>query len=553
MKRLFVLSALLLMQTAGDRAAHAANDGAQQPEVPAAPRVRSESEPWAVAEGLRWDRAFDAARAAGKAGAAPGDKWLGLLPGGDFGLATGRCPDCQAPDAALRYFREEIIAVPRVGRPISGQVRPGGGQTALPYPPLVWIGAPELLEGALISADGRVLRTPDGPRPLALAPPIPTNQAYLDRSTLAFLDGRRLRVRGVTLDGAGKALFVARTIWPEDTRIVAKDLSLRPLRHDETLATLVRAQAGASGETYDKRLLWERRPGEPRDWAGRPVLAFVLNGAQGDDDGAHGGHLGVAAGWFGPGGEWGDWLVSNFYPLDERSEKGIVSAPVPMDNYMMDLNSGQAFYRPSYLLVAVFREPDVPVRVQAALQDIFYGYWCGRIEYYRGRDNSTAMSIDALRELGWRIPEVGVTSRLLGLLAFPVAAVMQRSLSGARFVFDLFVTEKTRLVPRVAFEEAGHDLLRLVQSAGEAGSRELTPLERRLAEDVEAVLFLRFPQVPSSRPLGTYPVASLLEYAGRVPWRSEERASAPEGGRWPFAREPDRPCPSPEDRDDGRR
>jgi hypothetical protein len=33
---------------------------------------------------------------------------------------------------------------------------------------------------------------------------------------------------------------------------------------------------------------------------------------------------------------------------------------------------------------------------------------------------------------------------------------------------------------------------------------------------VEAVFFVRLPQVPSSRPGGTYPVRSLLQYGGRA-------------------------------------
>ena len=31
---------------------------------------------------------------------------------------------------------------------------------------------------------------------------------------------------------------------------------------------------------------------------------------------------------------------------------------LPMDNYLMDLNSGQSYYRPSYMLVAVLKHPD---------------------------------------------------------------------------------------------------------------------------------------------------------------------------------------------------
>lgn len=550
MRRLVALPAVVLALGAGCLAAHAARSdpAPRDPGGGSALRLGAAG-PWAVYGRLSWDEVPGAAHAAGEAARAPPDAQLGLFPGEHFELATGRCADCPPPEAALRYFRDELIAVPRAGLPVSGAVSPAAGE--LPYPPLVWLGAPEVAEGVL-SADGRTLHTAGGAVRFALAAPIATNRSYADGATLAFLAGRRLRVRGVTLAHAGEPLFVARTIWPEDTRIAPDALVLRPMRPGETFSTLVRAQDGESREFYDKRLLWERRPDARRDWAGRPVLAFVLNGAQGDDDGAHGGHLGVATGRLGPRGQWGDWLVANYYPLDERSEKGILTAPVPMDNYMMDLNSGQAFYRPNYVLVAILREPGVARRVQAALQDVFHGYWCGEIEYHRGRHNSTALSMDALRALGWNIPQAGATSHLLGLLAAPVATVVQRSFAGGREVFDMFVTEKTRGVPRVAFEAAGHDLLRLLDGAGGGAPRELTAFERMLADEVEAVLFLRFPQVPSSRRQGTYPVESLFEFAARVPWRGSERESGPQGGEWPFPPEPAQPCPSAPRTDDAR-
>src|SRR5207248_1465173 len=34
-----------------------------------------------------------------------------------------------------------------------------------------------------------------------------------------------------------------------------------------------------------------------------------------------------------------DWIVNNFYTLDTESEKGILPAMVPLDNYLTDLNS----------------------------------------------------------------------------------------------------------------------------------------------------------------------------------------------------------------------
>ena len=121
------------------------------------------------------------------------------------------------------------------------------------------------------------------------------------------------------------------------------------------------------------------------------------------------------------------------------------------------------------------------------------------------------MTIDPLRELGWRVPAIGPTSRLLGLAAVPIAALATLRPRTARGVYGALAAERTRLLPRVAFEVAGHDLLQLAALAPQEHA-DLTPFERMLAEDLEAVLFVRLPQVPSSRRFGTYPVPSLWTF-----------------------------------------
>ena len=50
----------------------------------------------------------------------PLESWIGLFPGRDFRLATGRCTDCAAIPQALWYFADETIAAPRAGRPVAG-------------------------------------------------------------------------------------------------------------------------------------------------------------------------------------------------------------------------------------------------------------------------------------------------------------------------------------------------------------------------------------------------------------------------------------------------
>lgn len=440
---------------------------------------------------------------------------FGLFPAEAFRLVSAPCPDCPlTPAAMLWWFQDELVAVPAF-RMQPDRAAGGGAQggrsddPGLPaLPPLVWVAAPQLIEQARLSEDGSRLRAGGTELPLVLPPALPTNTAYLDASTLRFLSARTLRVRGA-LRSPGDA-FVARTLWPEDSRIDAAAVRHRPLVPGETLGTLIEAQAAAADGVFPVRGLFAA-PGQASSPSGRPVLAFLLSGAQGDDDGARGGHLAVATGVFGPAGEWGDWLVNNFYPLSSLSEKGIVAGPVPADNYLADVNSGQLYYRPGYMLVAVLRQPRVAVAVQEALQDAMVRFHCREFTFARARLNSTAMAMDPLRGLGWRIPTTGPTSRLLALLGAPIGALVGDGMDTARTVYHSLATEQTRLMPRMAFEVAGHDLLYLLQAA-EAAPGGLTAFERMLVEDVEAVLFVRLPQFPSARRFGTWPVRSMLTY-----------------------------------------
>ena len=45
------------------------------------------------------------------------------------------------------------------------------------------------------------------------------------------------------------------------------------------------------------------------------------------------------------------------------------------------------------------------------------------------------------------------------------------------------------------------------------------PFERMLAQDLEALVFLRVPQIPSSRAWGDYPTVTAWEYTARLPCR----------------------------------
>src|SRR5208337_176913 len=156
----------------------------------------------------------------------------------------------------------------------------------------------------------------------------------------------------------------------------------------------------------------------------------------------------------------GDWLANNFYTLDQESEKGIIAAMLPLDNYLANLNSGQAWYRPSYLLVAVLRNDRVANTIQGALARTYNQFYRHQLVYDHATMNCTSISVDVLRTLGWKLASRGATSSVAAALGLPYFALRERSLAKAAQHFDYLTEEQTRLFPAAAFEEIGADLLR---------------------------------------------------------------------------------------------
>jgi len=454
---------------------------------------------------------------------------FGLYPATDFRITTGRCSDCLTHPAALWYFEREAIAVPAAGHPRAGftpGVRPfddvhawqarRASDAPLDYPPLVWLAGTSVLEHATLAPDARSITAAGVTHPFALIDKIPLNRSWFDATSAAYFAARTLSVRGeLRSDGT----FVGRTLWPEDFRLRL----LPPPREGPSsgapgaaLREWMRgAPRGGAQSPFAAWTAW-RSARAPDDLAGRPVLAFMVNGAQGDDDEAHGGHFAIVTGRVGADGAIGTWLVNNFYTLDAESEKGIIAAPLPLDNYLGDLNSGQAWYRPSYMLVAVLNDERAAALVQSALGRVYNQFYRHQLVYYHPTDNCASISVDTLRALGWDVPARGPTSRGLAWAGFPLVAARERSIAKAKLAFDYLHTDQTRLLPAAALEEIFASLRALVTNAGSnafAGG----PLAQTLAQDVDALLFMRFPQFPSSRAFGDAPAVSTWEYRTRVP------------------------------------
>ena len=465
---------------------------------------------------------------------APG-RSFGLYDAQAFRLAAGPCRDCPAPRQALWYFARETIAVPRPGLPVAtftpgvraaDDVRAWAAARApaapLDYPPLVWVAAPQVAARARLAADATALTFADRVAvPFRLTPKIPLNRSYFDGSSANFFAQRTLKVRG-TIEADG---VVARTLWPEDFRLPSAPPH-RDLAPDVpaalALRALVRAEpAGGAQSPFAAYTMWQRGGGPPAPAfaPGRAVIGFLLNGAQGDDDEAHGGHFALVTGRVQDDGAIGDWLVNNFYSLDVESEKGILAAPLPLDDYLADLNSGQGWYRPTYLLVAALAGDRAALLLQGALNRVYNQFYRHQLVYQHATMNCSGISVDVLRALGWDVPVRGPTNRLLAAVAFPYFVATERSLAKAKTAFDYLYEDQTRLMPAAALEEAGASLLALVGRTGARGGGGTAKgrLAQMLAEDVAAVAFVRFPQLPSSRAFGTAPAVTTWEYRTLVP------------------------------------
>ncbi len=458
---------------------------------------------------------------------------FGLYKGSDYRLTTGACTNCPTPKQALWYFRDDIIAVPVDGVDTAGFSRGittqedvrrwyagAKPQDLQARPPMLWVGATHQARDVRLTDDGRLQFADGRSVQFQTVPRIKTNLSYYDDSSKAFFQKRPLRVRG-ELRGQ---TFTARVMWPQDWAIDESNLRLEPLLADESVLSLVRRHQNAKSETFEARLLWERAPAATaaaRDWSGRAVIGIMLNGAQGDDDEAHGGHFAIATGRHtrtSQGGGMADWMVNNFYNLDSFSEKGITAAMLPLDNYMADLNSGQSWYRPSYMLVAVLKNDRAAYAYQAAISRVYGHFYRHDFQYRHAGANCAGISVDTLRSLGWNIPPMGPTSAIKATLAYPYKSITDRSFASGKQAYDYLTEEQTRLYPAAAYDALGRDLLRIASGRTWAGaSTDPKSLEALLRADLEALVFVRLPQIPSSRAFGSFPVASYDEYMKRVP------------------------------------
>jgi len=450
--------------------------------------------------------------------------YLGLYPSSALKIADGNCKDCGPIKQALWYFEEEPIAIANDARKIAGYSTTERAQADVAtwlktvtnddlsaLPAAIWLGSRQMIPSARLSVDHKNIIGDDGiEMAFNVVPKIPTNLSYLNQSSWDFYAQRPLSMRG-ELNTHNQ--FIAKTIWPLDYNI-GSESPYHPLAASESLKQLVQSDHGGAQKPYTTRVLWESAPGQERNWSDKAVIGVMLNGAQGDDDEAHGGHFAILTGQYTADGNWSQWLVNNFYNLDAYGEKGIIAAVTPADKYLMDLNSGQSLYRPSYMIVAIMKDKQSALTYQAASNRVYQHFYRHDLIYDHAQANCAGISIDTFRTLGWNIPKTGPEGYLKAIAAWFYVSITERSITSGRDIYDYLTEEKTRLYPAVAFDAIGNDLLSLVQRQS---SRQLTAYEQKLVENIEAIIYVHIPQVPSERAYGLAPVYSFDQYLAETP------------------------------------
>ena len=376
----------------------------------------------------------------------------------------------------------------------------------------IWLHAPELrsqqtLDAASLRLHAREQATEHASwQRCQLVPALASNPVLINQHTLDYLARHSLRVRG---ERRGEH-FLLSTLWPESWRLGAD----APVLQGDWRQLIATDVIGAQQPFRCQRLWRNQTNPAPARWA----IGFMLNGAQGDDDEAHGGHFALTLGRCRADGSIADWLVANFYNPDVVSEKGILPALVSMDNYLTELNSGQQQYRPSWLVACTLSDEDLASALYLQLLDTFARLYDHRLHYQHTDNNCTGLSMDALRACGIRVPLRGPSSRLLAPVLFFSTCLRERSLYEAQKASRYLLAERTRLMPWQAFEACVEHVLALL-----TGTRKpLTPIEASLCRQAQAVYGLYFPQLPSARPWGREPAESIFAYQARVPKRRSD-------------------------------
>lgn len=395
---------------------------------------------------------------------------------------SGDCVDCIGKAASFYFNKESVVVVKDNNDKV-----------------FIWNKGNFVTNGTL-SQDGKTLLTEKKIYQFKPTQKIPTNLSYYNESSIKFFAKKEVIVKGDIKNDT----IVASSIWPTEYSLN----NIKPVQPKVSVKDLVQNEKLNS---FEPQLLWSRDNKNVK-LQNKPVLGFILNGAQGDDDEAHGGHFAVATGNIDENGQFNNLLVNNFYGINSFSEKGIIASRVPLDLYQADLNHGQSWYRPSYMLFAVLKNEKLALAYQEQINKKFNDFYQHHFEYNHALANCSGINIETLRSLGWSIPKQGVESYIKGIGAIPYVSLTDSFLSAKKGA-NYMMSEKTNLYPFVAFDAISQDLLDRIAKGKNLDS----PFEKELAENLEAIIYVKIPQFPSSRSFGSAPIYSFDEYMKRVP------------------------------------
>jgi hypothetical protein len=175
-------------------------------------------------------------------------------------------------------------------------------------------------------------------------------------------------------------------------------------------------------------------------------------------------------------------------------------------------------------------------QLQERYRELYAKYYSHEVVFDRLKKPCTGLIMDEVRGGGWNVPMRGGSDALSAGLLAAIMTIGSMDRAAGREIWNYMRQETTRLAPRSAFEAVGQDILNLGGAGGSSVDRPLTDFEKMLQEDLEALLFVRLPQIPSSRAFGRDPAGTITEYFGRVPL---------DRSKWQLHPTPPRPFPPP--------
>ena len=182
----------------------------------------------------------------------------------------------------------------------------------------------------------------------------------------------------------------------------------------------------------------------------------------------------------------------------------------------------------------VMKDERTPLRFQEKFKDAYADYYAQRTKYDKTTNPCTALIVDPVRSEGWRVPETGKTPSLIAHAIAKLASLGAKDPEMEAGLYQVLRQEATHLYPRAAFTSAAGDVLTMTGAYGvEPVGREYNELEKAIQDDLEAVYWVRLPQIPSSRALGRDPAGGFLDYFGRVPMDRSKWQTVPTAPR-PF-------------------